>query len=112
MMRKGEWTFLTNHGRLLAHLAKHRRSTTQEIAQEACLSIRTVQKIITDLERGGYITRHKEGRRNHYKVNLRMPMRHPMDQANSVGDLLLGLGDEPHKKRVSGKEVDNIPVRA
>jgi predicted transcriptional regulator len=93
-MKKGEWTFLTNHGRLLAYIAKHPQSTAQGIAQEAGLSIRAVQKIITDLEEGGYLARHREGRRNRYTINPGMPMRHPLERDHSVGDVLLALGLE------------------
>lgn len=94
-MKKAEWTFLTNHGRLLAYIAKHPQSTAQEIAQEARLSIRAVQQIITDLEKVGYIARHKEGRCNRYTVHLERPMRHPLERDHAVGDILLALGYNP-----------------
>lgn len=97
-MIKREWTFLTNHGRLFAYIAKHPKSTAQGIAQEAGLSIRAVQKIINDLETGGYITRHREGRCNRYTVNPEMPMRHPLEQDHPVGDILLALGYRSQKK--------------
>ena len=85
-MRKGEWTFLTNHARVLAYIAKHPQATAQEIAQEARLSIRAVQNIITDLGNGGYITKRKEGRRNQYTVYADQPMRHPLERGHSVGE--------------------------
>lgn len=97
-MIKREWTFLTNHGRLFAYIAKNPKSTAQGIAQEAGLSIRAVQKIITDLETGGYVTRHREGRCNRYAVNPEMPMRHPLERDHSVGDILLALGYRAQKK--------------
>lgn len=110
-MKKKEWTVLTNHGRLLAYIAKQPHSTAQEIAQEAGLSIRAVQKIISDLERDGYIDRYKEGRRNRYTVNSGMPMRHRLEQDHAVGEILLALGYEPQKGRVSGKEVSTTTAR-
>ena len=97
-MKKGEWTFLTNHGRLFSYIAKHPKSTAQGIAQEAGLSIRAVQKIITDLEKDGYITRHREGRCNRYTVNPEMPMRHPLEHDHPVGNILLALGYQSHRR--------------
>jgi len=97
-MKKGEWTFLTNHGRLFSYIAKHPKSTAQGIAQEAGLSIRAVQNIITDLEKDGYITRHREGRCNRYTVNPEMPMRHPLEHDHPVGNILLALGYQSHRR--------------
>lgn len=102
-MRKGEWTFLTNHGRVLAYIAKHTQSTTQVIAQEAGITLRAVQKIIADLEAGGYITRQKEGRRNRYNINPDLPMRHRLEREHVIGDILQALGYNPHKE-------ENMPL--
>ena len=90
-MRKGEWTFLTNHARILGYIAKHPQATAQEIAQEASLSIRGVQNIITDLANGGYITKQREGRHNRYTVHADQSMRHPLERDHTVGEgLALG----------------------
>jgi DNA-binding MarR family transcriptional regulator len=95
-MNKGEWTFLSNHGRVLIYLAKHPSSTTQELAQKASLSIRAIQNIIDDLEEGGYITRYKEGRKNCYTVNPALPMRHRLEKEFPVKEILLALGYDPN----------------
>ena len=102
-MKKGEWTFLTNHGRVLAYIAKHPQSTTQEIAQEAGITLRAVQKIITELESRGYLARKKEGRRNRYTVNPLLPMRHRLEREHSVGDILQALGYNAGREEVSSK---------
>lgn len=102
-LKKGEWTFLTNHGRVLAYIAKHPQSTTQEIAQEAGVTLRAVQKIITQLEAAGYIAWEKEGRRNRYTVNPMLPMRHRLEHEHAVGDILQALGYHPRKEEVSSK---------
>jgi predicted transcriptional regulator len=94
-VNKGEWTFLSNHGRVLIYLAKHPNSTTQELAQKASLSIRAVQNIIDDLEHGGYITRNREGRKNHYTINPDLPMRHRLEREFAVKEILLALGYDP-----------------
>ena len=91
-MVKGNWTFLSNHGRVFVYLSKNSSSTTERISREVDLSLRGVQKIITDLERAGYVARHKEGRRNHYTIHPEMPMRHRLEKDHSVGEILLAMG--------------------
>jgi predicted ArsR family transcriptional regulator len=93
-MRRSHWTFLTNHGRVLAYLAKHPQATTRNIAQEAGVTERAIQKVILDLEADGYIARHKIGRGNRYVVHPEMPMRHHMERDHAVGDLLTALGGD------------------
>ncbi len=91
-MQKVEWTFLTNHGRVLVHIAKHPRITTREIAQEVGVTERAIQKVIFELERDGYIVRHREGRGSRYTIHPELPMRHRMEHEHAVGNLLLALG--------------------
>ncbi len=93
-----EWTFLSNHGRVLAFVAKYPNKTTQETAQQAGLSIRAVQQIIADLEGSGYLARHKEGRRNCYTVHPHLPMRHVLEREYSVGDVLEAVGYKNHAR--------------
>ncbi|HEY86613.1 MAG TPA: winged helix-turn-helix domain-containing protein [Dehalococcoidia bacterium] len=91
-MHKGEWTFVTNHGRVLAYIVKHPRITTREIAQEVGITERAIQKVIADLKADGYVAKHREGRSNRYTVHPELPMRHRMEREHAVGDLLLALG--------------------
>jgi DNA-binding MarR family transcriptional regulator len=90
-MEKGQWTFLTNHGRVFVYIAKHPKSTTEVISREVGLSQRGVQKIIAELEKAGYVARHKEGRCNRYIVHPELPMRHQLERDHAVGDLLMAL---------------------
>ena len=91
-MKKGEWTFITNHARILAYLTKHPKATAQEIAFETGLSIRAVAKIICDLRDGGYVSWQKDGRCNRYAVHLCQPMRYSLERGYRVGDLLAAVG--------------------
>lgn len=97
-MYKGQWTFLSNHGRVFVYIAKHPNSTTEVISREVGLSQRGVQKIIVDLEREGYIAWHREGRCNHYEVHPEMPMRHALERDHAVGEILFTLGYRSSKK--------------
>lgn len=96
-MKKGEWTFITNHGRLLAYLAKHPDATTQKMAFDAGLSIRAVCQTLIDLKQNGYISWEKIGRRNQYKVYSDKPMRHLLERDYKVWGLLAALGCNGHK---------------
>ena len=91
-MKKGEWTFITNHGKLLAYLTKHPTATAQEIAFNIGLSIRAVSKIVNDLRNDGYITWHKESRHNHYTIHLDRPMQRNLEKGHKVGGLLAAIG--------------------
>ena len=50
-----QWTFITNHGIVLAYIAKHPESTARVIASAVNLTERTIQKIIAELEAEKYI---------------------------------------------------------
>ena len=86
------WTFLTYHGRVLVYLVKHPQATCREIAQEAGVTERAIQKIIHDLIADGYIIRRKVGRGNKYQIHPELPMRHNMEREHAVGDLIRALG--------------------
>ena len=90
-MEKGQWTFLTNHGRVFVYIAKYPKSTTEVISREVGLSQRGVQKIIAELEKAGYVARRKEGRCNRYIIHPELPMRHRLERDHAVGDLLMAL---------------------
>jgi hypothetical protein len=94
-MKKGEWTFLTNHGRVLAYIATHPCATHQEIAQMIGLSIAGVNNIISDLKISGYVFQRKEGRCNRYAVQPDRPMRHRMEFSFPVGNILKAINAFP-----------------
>ena len=104
-MKKGEWTFVTNHGLLLAYMAKHPDATTQKMAFDAGLSIRAVCKAIIDLKAAGYVTWEKVGRRNHYTVYSNKPMRHSLERDYQVRGLLGALGCNGHQEIPSQSQI-------
>ena len=85
------WTFITNHGLVLSFIFHNSRSTAREIANYIGVTERTTHKIISDLEVAGYIERRKEGRRNVYRVNPSLPLRHHTKQDVMVDELLEAL---------------------
>ena len=49
---------------------------------------RAAHKIVSDLVNEGYVTRERQGRRNHYTVMPDLPLQHPLVERTEVGDLL------------------------
>lgn len=82
------WTLLTNHGRILLLLARDPESRLRDLADEAGITERSVQAIISDLEESGYVTKQRVGRRNTYRVNRRQPFRHSAESGHRIGELL------------------------
>ncbi len=87
-----EWTFLTNHGLVLSYLALHPRITARELGDAIGITERATRKIIADLSETGYIIKKREGRRNRYRVNADLSLRHATQQEAAIGDLLQALG--------------------
>ncbi len=85
------WTFITNHGLVLSYISHNPRSTAREIANYIGVTERTTHKIISDLEAAGYIERRKDGRRNVYRVDPTLPLRHHTKQDIIVEELLGAL---------------------
>jgi DNA-binding transcriptional ArsR family regulator len=87
-----DWTLLTNHGLVLSYIARHPRVTALEIALAVGITERATRKIIAALLESGYISKKREGRRNRYRINPDLPLRHPSHGETAVGDLLKALG--------------------
>jgi hypothetical protein len=85
---EGTWTFLTNHSHVLICLARDPRLRLRDLADQVGITERAVQGIVKDLETAGCLTRHREGRRNHYDIVTDRPMRHRVERQHVVGDLL------------------------
>ncbi len=88
----GEWTFLTNHARVLMLLAKRPNITARDLSALIGITERSVRSIIADLEIEGYIEKFKEGRRVSYKIHTELPLRHPTQQDQPIERLLKALG--------------------
>ncbi|WP_155057617.1 helix-turn-helix transcriptional regulator [Streptomyces blattellae] len=82
------WTFLTNHARVLAAVAEDDTARIRDIAARCQLTERAVQRIIVDLEEGGYLTHVRQGRSNLYRISPGTVLRHPADGEATVAGLL------------------------
>ena len=82
------WTFLSNHALVMMCLVDDPTVRMRDVAVQVGITERAVQRILTELEEGKYLQRHREGRRNFYIVDLTQSMRHPMTRNSRVADLL------------------------
>jgi predicted ArsR family transcriptional regulator len=83
-----QWTFITNHARVLLVIAADPTVRLRDIASTLDITERAAQRIVTELVEEGYLTRKREGRRNTYKVHPGKPMRVPQARQTEVGQVL------------------------
>ena len=88
---KPAWSFLTNHSHLLVCLSREPMMTVRNLSLQVGITERSVQRLLSDLEEAGVVTRSKEGRCNHYEVNLKFRLRHPLESDKTIGELLASL---------------------
>lgn len=91
------WTFLTNHAHVLLCLAADPESRLRDVADRVGITERAVQRIVSDLEEAGYLTRYRSGRRNEYKVHPNRPLRHDIEAHRNVSELI-ELVQRPRRK--------------
>ncbi len=88
------WTFLTNHAHVLICIAREPQIRLRDLAEQVGITERAVQRIVADLEEGGYLTHERDGRRNVYRVRGTLPLRHPVEKHRKVAELIrLGARD-------------------
>ena len=91
-----EWTFITNHGLVLASIAENAQRTAREIGDDVGVTERTAHKLIMDLEKEGYITKTKLGVKNTYTIHSDIQIR---TSDAPVRELLMMLGKKHHRKQ-------------
>ncbi len=97
------WTFLTNHSHVLILLDADPHLVLREVANRVGITERAVQRIIHDLEDGGFIEREKVGRQNHYRVLKHLPLRHPIEAHRKIGELLQMIGGTDSTREATDK---------
>ncbi|MSQ28635.1 MAG: AsnC family transcriptional regulator [Dehalococcoidia bacterium] len=83
-----QWSFLTNHAKVLLHVSLIPENTGLEIAHAVGITERATRKVIADLNAAGYLDREKLGRRNRYNVDIQRPVDRIQDRDITVGRLL------------------------
>jgi predicted ArsR family transcriptional regulator len=88
VQQKANWTFLTNHSHVLLLIARDPEIRMRDLADHVGITERAVQRIIDELREGGYLSITRQGRRNVYAVSDKPHLRHPVEAARTVGDLI------------------------
>jgi predicted transcriptional regulator len=97
MPRNGasRWSFLTNHAQVLLCIAHDPGVRLREIGEAVGITERAAHRIVVELAAAGYISRTRNGRRNHYTIESDLPLPDPLAGGQKVGDLLAILAGQP-----------------
>lgn len=85
------WTFLTNHAHVLICLSRDPALRVRDLAALVGITERAVQNILAELQEAGVVEIVKDGRRNTYKLQTQIPLRHPVEARKRVRDLIEAL---------------------
>jgi len=82
------WSFLTNHARVLICIAHDPGVRLREIAAALDITERSAFGIVTELTEAGYVVKEKEGRRNRYQIQGHLPLRDSVARERTIGEIL------------------------
>ena len=107
----GEWSFLTNHARVLVCIARDPGVRLREIADALGVTERRAFGIVNDLTKAGYVVKEKDGRRNRYHIQNHLPLPAPIGREPTVGELLGVLVDTSAAESPGPPDQDGGPRR-
>jgi MarR family len=94
----GRWSFLTNHARALLCIAHDPGVRLRDIAAMVGVTEHSAHDMVTDLVDAGYVVKDKDGRRNRYHIQEHVPLRDPISQEPTIGEMLhLLVGVNAHR---------------
>jgi hypothetical protein len=90
-----EWSFLTNHARVLVCISHDPGVRLRDIATRVGITERSAYAIVTDLTAAGYVIKdsHSDGRRNRYQIQTHMPLPEAIARERTIGEVLELLVD-------------------
>jgi hypothetical protein len=99
-----EWSFLTNHARVLACIARDPGVRLRDIAATVGITERSAYAIVTDLAAAGYVVKDKDTdlRRNRYQIRAHLPLPETIGADRTIGevlDMLLGTNTAQQPRR-------------
>jgi DNA-binding IclR family transcriptional regulator len=103
----GEWSFLTNHARVLVCIARDPGVRLREIAYVLGVTERRAFGIINDLTKAGYVVKQKDGQRNRYRIQNHLSCR-----ASTRRTLSAGNSAPPERFRAVVEHRTKTPVSA
>jgi hypothetical protein len=94
-----EWSFLTNHARVLVCIAHDPGVRLRDIAAKLGITERSAYAIVTDLTAAGYVVKDKDtdGRRNRYQIQSHLPLPETIGRERTVGEVLDVLVDSTRR---------------
>jgi hypothetical protein len=97
-----DWTFLTNHGRVLLCVAHDPGARLRDIAADLDITERSACAIVGDLADAGYVLKERDGRRNRYIVQDHLPLPDTTIRERTVDEVLnLLVGARPRRRRTA-----------
>jgi hypothetical protein len=100
-----DWSFLTNHGRVLLCIAHDPGVRLRDIAATLDITERSAYAIVSDLSDAGYVLKEKDGRRNRYIVQHHLPLPETTIRERTVGEVLeLLVGTNGHRGATAAKK--------
>jgi DNA-binding IclR family transcriptional regulator len=97
-----DWSFLTNHARVLLCIAHDPGVRLRDIATALGITERSAYGIVTDLADAGYVMKDKDGRRNRYQIRQDLPLRGSISDERTIGEVLDILVDAKALTRSRG----------
>ena len=82
------WSFLTNHARVLMCIAHDPGVRLRDIAAGLGITERSAYGIVTELAEAGYVIKQKDGRRNRYQIQAHLPLPEPTSRERTIGEIL------------------------
>ena len=95
----GEWSFFTNHARVLICIARDPGMRLRDLADALDITERSAYAIVADLVEAGYVVKDKDGRRNRYQVESQLPLPEPIGRERTIGEVLGLLIDADARTR-------------
>ena len=88
------WSFLTNHAQVLLCIAHDPGIRLRDIGETIGITERAAHRIVGELAAAGYISRTRNGRRNHYTIQSHLSLPDRLGRKQSIGDLLDALATQ------------------
>jgi DNA-binding IclR family transcriptional regulator len=85
-----EWSFLTNHARVLVCIAHDPGVRLRDIATTVGITERSAYAIVNDLAAAGYVVKDRDAdaRRNRYQIQTHLPLPDVLAGDRTVGEVL------------------------
>jgi hypothetical protein len=86
------WTFITHHAQVLLTVARDPSVRVNDIAEATGITVRYAYRLLSDLQKAGYVRRSRNGRRNEYEVRPELALGDPVVEEHPLGELLVLAG--------------------